>query len=83
METVSSLRETVLASNCKAHKISDGAICGAGLNGDTYDNIRHCGTHKARSPWVRAPLLFASNVSTPPLTSAPGGICLDCVGPIG
>ena len=31
METVSSLRETVLASNCKAHKISDGAICGAGL----------------------------------------------------
>ena len=83
METVSSLRETVLSSTCKAHKVSDGAICGAGLNGDTYDNIRHCGTHKARSPWVRAPLLFASNVSTPPVTSAPGGICLDCVGPIG
>ena len=66
VETVSTLRETVLPAVCKAYKINNGDICGAGLHGDTNDNIRHCGKHSARSAWVRGPLLFASGVTTPP-----------------
>ena len=82
-ETVSTLRETVLPATCKAYKINNGDICGAGLHGDTNENIRHCGKHSARSAWVRGPLLFASGVTTPPVTTAPGGLCLDCGGTIG
>ena len=83
VETVSTLRETVLPATCKAYKINNGDICGAGLHGDTNDNIRHCGKHSARSAWVRGPLLFATGVTTPPLTTAPGGQCLDCGGVLG
>eukprot|EP00959_Pyramimonas_sp_CCMP1952_P419364 8783998-Pyramimonas_sp.AAC.1 len=75
---LSTFRETVLPAACKAHKLNNGDICGAGLHGDTHENISHCGKHSSRSAWVRGPLLFASGVTTPPVTTAPGGICLDC-----
>eukprot|EP00959_Pyramimonas_sp_CCMP1952_P196897 4116769-Pyramimonas_sp.AAC.1 len=74
VETVSTFRETVLPAVCKAHKLNNGDIRGAGLHGDTNENIRHCGKHSARSAWVRGLLLFSSGVSTPPVTTAPGGI---------
>ena len=61
VETVSTLRETVLPATCKAYKINNGDICGAGLHGDTNENIRHCGKHSARSAWV-------TFVETPPST---------------
>eukprot|EP00976_Prorocentrum_cordatum_P022041 450191-Prorocentrum_minimum.AAC.1 len=51
VETVSTLRETVLPATCKAYKLNNGDICGAGLHGDTNENIRHCGKHSARSAW--------------------------------
>ena len=35
VETVSTFRETVLQATCKAYKISNGDICGAGLHGET------------------------------------------------
>eukprot|EP00959_Pyramimonas_sp_CCMP1952_P021629 456007-Pyramimonas_sp.AAC.1 len=39
VETISSFRETVLPATCKAHKINNGEICGAGLHGDKNENI--------------------------------------------
>eukprot|EP00959_Pyramimonas_sp_CCMP1952_P465605 9488595-Pyramimonas_sp.AAC.1 len=47
-----------------------------------HENIRHCGTHKARSTWIKAPLLHSAGITTPPMTTAPGGICLDCAKPL-
>eukprot|EP00959_Pyramimonas_sp_CCMP1952_P022326 469952-Pyramimonas_sp.AAC.2 len=47
-----------------------------------HENIRHCGTHKARSAWIRAPLLHSAGITMPPMTTAPGGLCLDCVKPL-
>ena len=41
VETVSTFRETVLLATCKAYKINNGDICGAGLHGDTNENIQH------------------------------------------
>ena len=65
VETVSTLRETVLPAVCKAYKINNGDICGAGLHGDTNDNIRHCGKHSARSAWSVVIRLRSYDASVP------------------